>query len=79
MFFKTTSVHYKVQLHYVTIDVFHLASYLEISLAEGQMGKYLMISSINECTSSASTMEKTGKLLSSLSNKRFKITAKPMI
>lgn len=71
MFFKTTLVHYKVQPHYVTIDIFHLAGFLEISLAESQIGNFLMISSINEHTSSASTMEKTGKLLSSLSNKRF--------
>ena len=43
-----------------------------MSLAEGQMGNFLTISGINEHTSSASAMEKTGKLLSSLSYKRFK-------
>jgi len=46
----------------------------EISHAEEQMGQFLLASSNTEYTSSAGAMEKTGKLLCSMSAKRLIIS-----
>ena len=80
MFFRIILAHYKVYDYITIINLTN--SILEISLAEKQLGNFLTTSSIDEHTSSANTMEKSGKLLSSLSTKRlndFHVTVKPTV
>ncbi|XP_065916821.1 islet cell autoantigen 1-like protein isoform X2 [Dysidea avara] len=51
----------------------HISSLQEISHVEEQMGHFLLASSNTEYTSSSGAMEKTGKLMCSMSTKRIQI------